>query len=90
MAETKAITAGTASTVEGYVNCKTCGSILGYTARVEGALMLHVFAYPPQGVRCQMETKRVAARMLSGDVLCPHCGAWQEWNVAAERPWERR
>ncbi|HZW02865.1 MAG TPA: hypothetical protein VFF68_02990 [Anaerolineaceae bacterium] len=90
MTETKTQTAGTTSTAKGYVNCKTCGAILGYTARVGTALMLHAYAYPPPGVRCGLESKRIAVRMLSGDVLCPHCQTWQEWNVAAERPWERR
>lgn len=72
---------------EGYFSCSCCGSILGFRAHVGKAIFLFTYSYPPQGVTPKLSDRRVNARMLSGDVLCPHCGTWVEF--ALPKPWER-
>jgi hypothetical protein len=73
--------------IEGYFVCPDCGKILGYKAREGKALYLYVYAYPPD--HCgNLEGRRVNTRILSGDVWCPCCCQWREWNTAVERPWE--
>jgi hypothetical protein len=74
-------------TPEGYVNCKTCGSILGYKAHVGKALFMFVYAYPAPRCRDDLAGRRVNARILEGDVYCHHCDTWQEWSF--ERKWEK-
>lgn len=65
---------------ERYVICARCKTILGYTAQVGEMTFLFLYSYPPRGVRPNLADRRIAGRMLSGDVLCPYCGAWQNWT----------
>jgi hypothetical protein len=80
----------TASDILGYESCDTCGTILGYKAKVGHILYLYLYAYPPAGVCPNLAERRVCGRMLDGDLHCSHCDTWQEWCAAAERPWEKR
>jgi hypothetical protein len=72
---------------EGYFVCPGCGKILGMKIREGKAIFLHVYIHPP--LFCHnLERLKVNARILSGDVWCPCCCQWREWNAAVERPWE--
>ena len=67
--------------VEGFMTCACCGAILGYKVRLDRALWLYVYAYAPRAVAPGLPKRRVNARILEGDVHCPHCGTWQRWEI---------
>lgn len=71
---------------EHYVVCASCKTILGYSAHVGELKFLFLYSYPPRGVRSNLADRRIAGRMLAGDILCPSCGHWQNWTSAPVVP----
>ncbi len=73
-------------TPETFISCD-CGAILGYRATVEGVIFFYLYAYPSAIVNSNLLTRRIAARVLSGDAWCHRCRSWIQLDLV--RPWEK-